>query len=81
MELKYRIRRNEISIGEDGFPQEVLIKTSKDAHKLVEEFMLLANRHVAIFLERPLKMSKNQPVFIVFMTPLTLLNSIFFPCL
>jgi ribonuclease R len=45
-------------LGEKGFPQEILIKTSKDAHKLVEEFMLLANRHVAMFLGKP---SKNQP--------------------
>ena len=44
-------------LGEKGFPQEILIKTSKDAHKLVEEFMLLANRHVAMFLG---KQSKNQ---------------------
>ena len=44
-------------LGEDGFPQEVLIKTSKDAHKLVEEFMLLANRHVAMFLG---KTSENE---------------------
>jgi ribonuclease R len=36
-------------LNEFGQPEEVLIKTSKDAHKLIEEFMLLANRHVAQF--------------------------------
>ncbi|MGB0167064.1 MAG: ribonuclease R family protein, partial [Luteibaculum sp.] len=30
-------------------PKEVVVKTSKDAHKLIEEFMLLANRKVAEF--------------------------------
>lgn len=33
-----------------GLPSELLIKTSKDAHKLIEEFMLLANRRVATFI-------------------------------
>lgn len=35
---------------EDGFPSEVMIKRSKDANKLIEEFMLLANRRVATFI-------------------------------
>lgn len=35
---------------EEGFPSEVLIKRSKDANKLIEEFMLLANRRVATFI-------------------------------
>lgn len=40
-------------LDESGYPVEVLIKTSKDAHKLIEEFMLLANRHVAQFIAKP----------------------------
>lgn len=39
-------------LNEKGLPNEVVIKTSKDAHKLIEEFMLLANRHVAAFLSK-----------------------------
>jgi len=35
---------------EEGYPSEVLIKRSKDANKLIEEFMLLANRRVATFI-------------------------------
>lgn len=35
---------------DEGLPSELLIKTSKDAHKLIEEFMLLANRKVATFI-------------------------------
>ncbi|MDC3253013.1 ribonuclease R [Crocinitomicaceae bacterium] len=43
----------------EGFPSEVVIKRSKDAHKLVEEFMLLANRNVAEFItEKESKGSK-----------------------
>ena len=40
-------------LDDEGFPQEVIIKTSKDAHKLIEEFMLLANRSVATFMSKP----------------------------
>ena len=38
-------------LDDEGFPEEVVIKRSKDAHKLVEEFMLLANRSVAEFIK------------------------------
>jgi ribonuclease R len=42
-------------LDDKGFPIQVLIKTSKDAHKLIEEFMLLANRTIATFLSKPIK--------------------------
>ena len=42
-------------LDENGHPVEVIIKTSKDAHKLIEEFMLLANKHVALFVGEPKK--------------------------
>ena len=35
---------------ETGHPSELIIKTSKDANKLIEEFMLLANRSVATYI-------------------------------
>lgn len=35
-----------------GQPEELLVKVSKDAHKLIEEFMLLANKHVSMFLSK-----------------------------
>jgi len=41
-------------------PQSVYFKSSKDAHKLVEEFMLLANRRVAEFIGK----SKNKKPFV-----------------
>jgi ribonuclease R len=34
-------------LDENGHPVEIVIKESLDAHKLIEEFMLLANREVA----------------------------------
>ena len=43
------------NLDDDDKPESVFFKTSKDAHKLIEEFMLLANRKVASFI------SKKQP--------------------
>jgi ribonuclease R len=42
-------------LNDEGHPVEVIIKTSKDAHKLIEEFMLLANKYVAKFVAAPKK--------------------------
>ena len=36
-------------LDDDGFPVDVIPKVRKDAHKLIEEFMLLANKKVAEF--------------------------------
>ena len=38
-------------LNDEGLPETLIIKTSKDAHKLIEEFMLLANRLVATYIE------------------------------
>lgn len=38
------------TLNEHGAPTGVFFKTQKDAHKLIEDFMLLANRKVAEFL-------------------------------
>lgn len=48
-------------LDDDGFPEEVIIKHSKDAHKLIEEFMLLANRRVATFIAK-----KDKPIPFVY---------------
>lgn len=40
-------------IDEKGHPVSVFFKESKDANKLIEEFMLLANKTVATFVGRP----------------------------
>ncbi|MDE6715376.1 MAG: ribonuclease R [Muribaculaceae bacterium] len=50
-------------IDETGRPVSVFYKESKDANKLIEEFMLLANRTVAEFVGRPGK-GKNPKSFV-----------------
>jgi ribonuclease R len=47
-EVKFRI-------DEKGNPTELFIKQYKDANKLIEEFMLLANKRVAEFIGKPKK--------------------------
>lgn len=42
-------------LDESGTPTEVYFKTPKDAHHLIEDFMLLANKSVARFLSEPPK--------------------------
>ena len=44
-------------INEEGFPVGTFIKVSKEAHQLIEEFMLLANKHVAIKMGKPQKIN------------------------
>lgn len=46
-------------LDEDGTPLGVFFKTQKDAHKLIEDFMLLANRKVAEFLGKPKQEDTN----------------------
>ena len=48
---------------EQGKPVRVYFKISKDANKLIEEFMLLANRTVAEFVGRPPK-GKTKKTFV-----------------
>lgn len=40
-------------IDDDGKPLGIIFKISKDANKLIEEFMLLANKYVAEFIGKP----------------------------
>lgn len=48
-------------IDEEGHPTGVYFKVSKEANKLVEEFMLLANRTVAATIGRPAGRRKAKP--------------------
>jgi len=48
-------------IVEDGKPVGVKLKISQEAHKLVEEFMLLANKHVSRFIGIPKKGETKYP--------------------
>ena len=51
-------------LDERGRPVRVFRKTRKDAHKLVEEFMLLANKEVATFVSNLHKQKKIEPMFV-----------------
>ncbi len=50
-------------LDEDGKPIEAYVKERKDAHKLIEEFMLLANKEVAKFIQEK---SKGQEIPFVY---------------
>jgi len=47
-------------LDEKGKPIETYIKVQKEANHLVEEFMLLANKHVAEFIGKPEQNKKNK---------------------
>lgn len=51
-------------IDEDGHPTSVYFKESKDANKLIEEFMLLANRTVATAIGLPKDKNKKSKAFV-----------------
>lgn len=48
-------------LDEEGYPESLMIKRSKDAHKLIEEFMLLANRMVAMHVSQRKKGEEKIP--------------------
>lgn len=50
-------------LDEKGHPIDIVIKVSQDAHKLIEEFMLLANKEVSVHYRRAVK-SKTPPPFV-----------------
>ncbi|UYZ62233.1 ribonuclease R [Hymenobacter weizhouensis] len=50
--ISFETQEVKFKLDENGKPQYVYVKERKDAHKLIEEFMLLANRKVAEFVFR-----------------------------
>ncbi|MBH83361.1 MAG: ribonuclease R [Flavobacteriales bacterium] len=48
--ISFERLETKFKIDEDGNPISIYFKESKDAHKLIEEFMLLTNRKVAEFI-------------------------------
>lgn len=48
-------------LGPDGTPLEAYVKERKDAHLLIEDFMLLANKEVAIFMDDKGKSQQEVP--------------------
>lgn len=45
--INFDFPESEIILGDDGFPTDIVKVVRNDAHKLIEEFMLLANETVA----------------------------------
>lgn len=50
--ISFETEEIKILLDKKGFPVKIVKKTRKDAHKLVEEFMLLANKKVAEYIAR-----------------------------
>jgi ribonuclease R len=46
-------------LDENGVPMEAYVKERKEAHLLIEDFMLLANKEVALYMHPPLKPKKG----------------------
>jgi len=58
--ISFETQEVKFKLGEDGKPLGVYVKERKDAHKLIEEFMLLANKRVA---EYVFGLKKTKPRF------------------
>ncbi|MGI4740149.1 MAG: ribonuclease R [Janthinobacterium lividum] len=58
--ISFETQEVKFKLGEDGKPLGVYVKERKDAHKLIEEFMLLANKRVAEFV---FGLKKTKPRF------------------
>ncbi|MEO6252162.1 MAG: ribonuclease R [Ferruginibacter sp.] len=56
--INFSSQEVKFQLDEKGKPIGIVIKESKDAHKLIEEFMLLANRAVASYVSR-IKVNKE----------------------
>ncbi len=68
--ISFESIETKFEIDETGKPLSVYFKESKDANKLIEEFMLLANRTVALHIGKPGKGKKAKPfVYRVHDTP------------
>ena len=57
------------NLAEDGTPLSVYVKERKDAHKLIEDFMLLANKIVAEFIFNKKKGERNTMIYRVHEPP------------
>ena len=51
-------------LDENGVPTDVFVKVRKDAHKLIEEFMLLANKEVATYIVKKSKAGGGEIPFV-----------------
>ncbi|MEO1514024.1 MAG: ribonuclease R [Bacteroidota bacterium] len=58
--ISFEAEEVKFKLDEEGTPIEVYVKERKDAHLLIEDFMLLANREVAAYISKKSK-SKEVP--------------------
>ena len=56
--INFSSQEVKFQLDEKGKPIGIIIKESKDAHKLIEEFMLLANRTIATYISK-IKINKE----------------------
>jgi ribonuclease R len=61
--INFETTEVKFELSEDGKPLAIVPKVRKDAHKLIEEFMLLANKKVAEFIFNP-GGSKGEKAFV-----------------
>ena len=50
--INFETEEVKFKLDESGKPIDIYVKVRKDAHMLIEDFMLLANREVALFIDR-----------------------------
>jgi len=62
--IEFSSREVKFKLDENGKPLSVYEKTTKDSNKLIEDFMLLANRRVAAFVGKPKDDRHNPKVFV-----------------
>jgi len=53
--ISFESEEMQFILDDEGLPQGLYIKERKDAHMLVEDYMLLANKHVAIYVAKKAK--------------------------
>jgi len=59
--ISFETEEVKFELDDEGKPLRVMKKIRKDAHKLIEDFMLLANRKVAEFIFKKDKQTHNSP--------------------
>ena len=59
--LEIESEETKFKLSDDGHPVEVYQKLSLDANKLIEEFMLLANKKVAEYVGKPKEKKRTRP--------------------
>ena len=60
--INFSSQEVKFQLDEEGNPMGIVIKESKEAHQLIEEFMLLANRNVAEYVSK-IKVNKKPILF------------------